>query len=339
MPGRPTNEPDNYFAIGKQSAKDTEATTFHFLKHLDGTGLERDDNIESVREGGDGPEVGLRYRTAVSLDGAANANARPELAARLLAYVLHSDTVTDAASGFGATEAQVHTAVPTHRGPSNPYYLTLEQAFADEIERVSNALVTTLTIEGEQGRPVKMSAEFLGGGTPYHRESPASSLTPTRESAQPYFFPNASVVLDGAANSKITKFKQTIRRGVDADIRTTSLHREDVVSLTFDTDLEFTLKYEDRTLYRKVHANGGTQVPLQAIDLATGAFKFYSEFGAGTTLRFFETNQPVFEYVGARVNKLDPDGKTMYIDVTAMGIKGATHQFFSRVQTASGGAF
>lgn len=336
MPGRPTNEPANYFAIGKQSAKDTEASTFHFLKHLDGTGLERDDAIESIREGGDGQEVGLRFRTAVSLDGAAVANARPELAARLFAYVLHSDSVSAPASDAGAGECQIHTAVPTHRGPSNPYYLTIEQHWGDETERVSNAQVTELSVEGEQGRPVKLTANFIGGGTPYH---PTGPQTPTRESAQPFFFPNASIVVDGSGTTKITKFKVGIRRGVDDAIRTTSLHREDVVPLNFDTDLEATFKYESNTLYRKVHALGGSQVPLDALGLATGSFKFTAEFGADPDQRLFEVALPAFQYTGARVNKLDPDGKTMYIDVSGMGIKGATHQIFTRVQTASGGAF
>ena len=77
-------------------------------------------------------------------------------------------------------------------------------------------------------------------------------------------------------------------------------------------------------------------VPLA---LATGSFKAYTDFGAGTQLRFFELNFPVFDYTGARVNKLDPDGKTVYIDVVAMGRKTATHQVFTRVQTASSAAF
>lgn len=299
--------------------------------------MEREDNIESEREGGDGQEVGLRYRTAVSLDGAAVANSRPELAARLLAYVLHSDSVA-VGGGAASGTAQVHTAVPTHHGASNPYYLTLEQLWADEIERVSDAQITGLTIEGEQGRPLKMTANFIGGGTPYSRDV-ASALTPARESGQPFFFPNGSYVIDGAGTAKLTKFKLGIQRNVDADIRTTSLHREDVVPLNFDTDLEGTLKFEDRTLYRKVHMKGGSQVPLNALDLATGSFKAYSEFGAGADLRFFEVGMPVFDWVGARVNKLEPDGKVMYIDFSAMGIRGATHQVFSRVQTASGGAF
>lgn len=332
MPGRATNDVDNYFAIGKQSAKDTEASSFYFLKHLDGTGLELDHQTQSEREGGDGQEVGLRYKTSITMDGDAVANARPEIAARLFAYALGADSVS---GGSGAATAmQIHTAVPTGLG-SAAAYLTVEQRWADEIDRVSNAQVTGLTVEGEAGRPIKLTANLIGGGTPYRRDI-ASTLTPVRESGQPFFFPGGSYTIDGAGNTKITKYKATIQRGVDADIRTTQLFREDVVALNFDTQLEFTLKYEDKTLRDKIDFGGGSMVP---ISLSTGAFQAYTDFGTGTNLRFLEINFPVYDYTGARVNKLDPDGKTVYIDVVAQGRKTATSQFYSRVQTASTGTF
>ncbi|MGH9380885.1 MAG: phage tail tube protein [Thermoanaerobaculia bacterium] len=334
MPGRPTNEADNYFAFGKQTAKDTEATTFYFVKHLDGTGIDFDTSVESEREGGDAQEVGLRYKSAIAMDGQAVANARPEVAARLFAYALGADAPT-APAGATVTHTNDHIAIPTALG-SAAAYLTVEQKYTDIIERVSNAQVTRLTVEGEAGRPIKLTSELIGGGTPYRRSAAASSLTPTRESGQPFFYPGGSYVIDGAGNTKITKFKAEVRRGVDADIRTTQLFREDVVALNFETDLEFTLKYEDNTLWDKIHYGAGTVVP---IDLATGSFKALSEFGTGTSSRELEVNFPVYDYTAVRVNRLDPDGKTVYLDVTAMGRKTATHQVFTRVQIASTAAF
>lgn len=334
MPGRPTNEPSNYFALGKQAAKDEEATTFFFFRHLDGTGLELDEQTEAVREGGDGQEVGFVHKTAISMDGDVVANARPERAARGAAWTLGADSVSTplaAASGV----AQIHISTPTSTLP----YLTAEQLFGDVIERVSNVQLTNMVVEGEAGRPLKVTHSMVAGGTPYRRNAAASALTPTRETGQPYFFPGGSYSIDGAGNSKITKFKSTVERGLDTDIRTISLFREDVVALNFDSSLEFTLKYEEKTFYDKVHYLAGTTISPNALGLATGAFQAYTEFGTGTGLRFFELNHPLIVYTGARVNKLDPDGKTMYLDVTAMGVRGATHQVFTRVQTASGGAF
>jgi hypothetical protein len=338
MPGRPTNEPGNYLALGKQSGKDTEATTFYFLRHLDGSGIQPTEDVESIREGGDGQEVGLRYKTAVSMDGDLVANARPEWAGRILTYALGADSSqtpgypTTVASGT----AQDHIITPTSSIP----YLTVEDLGADVAERVSNAQITGLAIEGEAGRPLKMTANLIGGGTPYRRNAAASALTPTRETSQPFFFPGASYVLDGAGNTKITKFAVNVARNLDTDIRTTQLFREDVVALNFDTDFAFTLKYEDSTFYDKMHYLAGTTISPDGLGLATGSLKIFFGFNlGGASERHLELNVPLLQYTAAQVNSLDPDGKTMYIDVAAMGLKGATHQVYARVQTASGGAF
>jgi hypothetical protein len=335
MPGgRATNEPSNYIAIGKQPARNEEATTFYFAKHLDGSGFEVDETTEGVREGGDGQEVGFVYKSAIAADGELVANSRPERSARGAAWTFGSDKVEPGA-GEASGAAQIHIAIPTSSQP----YLTIEQKWGDVIERVSNVFFTSMVVEGEAGRPLKITNSFIAGGTPYRRNGEASALTPTREVSQPHFFPGGSYVLNGAGNTKITKFKSTIQRNVDDAIRTTSLFREDVVALNFDTTLEFTLKYEEAALYDQIHYLSGTTISPNAMGLATGSFKAYSEFGAGTALRFFEINHTCIVFTGARVNKLDPDGKTMYIDVTAMGVKGATTQVFTRVQTASSGAF
>lgn len=333
MPGRPTNEPSNYFAVGKQAGKGEEASTFYFFKHLDGTGLELDEQTESVREGGNGQEVGFVYKNAISFDGDAVYNARPEAFARGAAYTLGVDSVS---GGSGAATAmQIHTAVPTSTTP----YLTVEQLWGDVIERGVDARYTSMVIEGEAGRPMKVTHSIITGGTPYRRNAAASALTPAREVSQPFFYPGGSYTLTNASTVKLTKFKAEVQRGLDTDIRTTSLFREDVVPLTLDTTLEGTLKYEDNKLYDQVHYLGGTTISPNALGLATGIFQAYSEFGSGTTLRFFEVNMPLVVLTGAKVNKLDPDGKTMYIDFTAMGVSNATYQFYTRTQTASTGAF
>jgi hypothetical protein len=321
-------------AFAKQSAKDTEGATFYFLKHLDGTAMDLDEQTSAVREGGDGQEVGFVHKTAVDMDGAMVANSRPEVAARLFAGALGADAVVPGLPSASASGlAQVHFGTPTSSIP----YFTVEQRYADVIERNSNVQFTELAIEGGAGQPLKLTNSFIGGGTPYNR-AVASTLTPARESGQPFFYPGASVVLDGAA-AKMTKFKSTVRRNLDTDIRTTQLFREDVVALNFDTDFEGTLKYEDATLYKKAHYLAGTVIDPNALGLATLGFSIYSAFGAAASLRFIEVNQPLIVITGARVNKLDPDGKTMYLDIAGMGVRGATHQLYTRVQTASGGAF
>ncbi len=316
MPGWATNNPTDYFALGKQTAKDVEATTFAFFKHGDGTALELEEDVVSEREGGDGQEVGLRYKSMIKEDGQLNGNARFELALYLLAGV-QGRTATSIDQGAIATGLQTQRLVPAATLP----YFTAEQRFSDEIERVSNVKVTSVDIEGEAGKTAKLSGQLGSGGTPYRRAI-ASTLTATRESGDPVFFPRGSYVLDGAGNTKITKFKLSAKRGVDDGIQTTELFREDVIELNADYDLDLTLKYEDATFYRKIKYNAGTMVPIA---LATGAFMAHMNgLGAGTLSRALTVNMPLIQYVGAKVNKLDPDGKTVYIDVSAMTIKGAT---------------
>ena len=335
MPAKVTNEPNNYLAFGKQTAKDTEATTFYFLKQLSGSGFQVDWNMQTEREGGDGQEVGLRYKDMIKADGAAVVNARQGVAGRLLAWTLGQDTVTSVAAG--ATSIQRHNAVPAASLP----YITVEQRYADTIERADNAAFTSLTIEGEAGKPFKMTANFMVGGTVYQRDV-ASTLTATREVNRPYFFPYGSYTFDGFASyaNKVTKFKIEVARQVDDTIQTTGLNKEDVAALNFDVTFDATIKYETRDFYQKVVYIGGSQVQP---DFATGSFRMDvltsgaaipANYNPGVATGYLMQVQcPLLQWVQARVNKLDPDGKTMYLDIAGHSIKGATHAIFSNVDT------
>jgi hypothetical protein len=331
MAGRATNELGNYFALGRQTAKDTEATTFFFLKHLDGTGWEIAQDVTAEREGGDGQEVGLRYKTMIKADGAAVVNARPQVAARFLTYTLGADaSVASTAAGTFAD----HTILPTTSIP----YITAEQKFGDLIERSTNNLFTGLVIEGEAGRPIKLTANMVNGGSVYARSAAASALTATRETTKPIFFPGGSYTLDAQASQfTITKFKIEAQRGVDDNIQTTGLNREDVVALNQDYNLDMTLKYEDKTIYEKVQfgAAGGTQISVPF--LATGSFNAFSLGEVGSySMRL---NMPLVEYIDVKVNKLDPDGKTVYLDVVAQSVRNATFPLFAVVRTGDQTAY
>lgn len=333
MPARATNDPQNYFAFGRQSAKGSESSAFVYTRHLDGTGGEVNEETEAIREGGDGQEIGLRYKTGISFDGNMNVNYRPEVGARALAFLLGAETVA-APTGQATVASGVaneHIAFP---GPTIPF-VTIDQFWADEVERALDAKFTSCDIEFEQGRPLKMSFGFVGGGSQYF---PASPGTPVREVNRPFMYPEASVVLEGAANTKVTKGKISIKRNVDDGIRTNALSREDVVETNFDVMVDLTLLRDNSGLYGRVHAgaSGGTQIPY---DLSTTAFSISADIGAGTTRRHVSIELPLLEMVGMRTNKLDPDGKTMYDDLALAGIRGATHQIIARTLVASAAAF
>lgn len=321
---RVTNEPANYLAVGRQAAKDTEATTFYFTKQLNGSGFQLAWNTTSEREGGDGQEIGLRYKDKIKGDGALNANARYGWTARAWAWLLGGETVASQGVG-GATAVQVHTAFLVGSAP----YLTIEQRFADEIERADNCILDTVTITGQAGKPFKVDAKFMVGGTIYQRDI-SSSITPAREFNRPFFYPYGSYVFDGFASyaGKVTKFKVEATRHLDDSIQTTGLNNEDIAPLNFDVSFDATVKYETRDFYQKVAYLAGSQVQP---DFATGSFQL-NAFTSGAAIPgpyspgvatgyLFQVNLPLLQYDSAKVNKLDPDGKTMYLDVVANSIK------------------
>lgn len=315
QPGFPTNDPSNYIALGKQSALDTDATTFHFFKHLDGSGWDVDEDVDRIREGGDGQNVGLSYRTIVRADGNIVALARSNTAGRLWAAVLGSDSIASA----GVPSLARHTAVPV----GSMQYFTLEQRAADTLERTLNCQITTLTCEGEAGKPWKYTAAFLNGGTVTFRDV-ASTLTPARQTDKPFFYPNGSYVFDGFASyaTDVTKWKVEVTRAVDDGIQTTGLNRADLVPLNFDVNVDATIKYTSKAFYQKVQFSSGSNVP---VSLATGSLQLnqYQNVLTASGLfgsSFHQINIPILEWLDAKVNRLDPDGKTMYLDVVGANI-------------------
>lgn len=322
--GRVTNDASNYFAIGIQSAKDVDATTFYFTKHLDGTGFDVAVDTSSERVGGSGREVGLRYRKKVTADGQYIAYAQPDFAGRVLAAALGQDTVTASAGGF-----YTHSIVS---GASLLPYQTVEQAWADETERTTNCLISDLKIEGQAGMPVKLTAQFVTGGTP-HTQS--TTLSPVREAALPLMMPGGSAAITatgnltagvGATSLQITKWSTEIKNALDDAIQTVALNREDVLYLTADYDIDGTLKYINNAFWNAVQYGGATQVPTGA--LTSGQFFFYTPGASGGALTLFA---PFVEFTSTKVNRLDPDGKTIFLDFVASTKNIGTQSFQATV--------
>jgi hypothetical protein len=321
---KPTNDPITYLAAGVQSAVNVDATSFYFFKHLDGSGHEPEADIQSEREGGDGQESGLRYIQKNVSDGAVNVNGRPGAMGRLWAWALGQASVAEITPSTALIKE--HTAFS---GASQPL-LTFEQRAPDDlIERTTNNIITNLEETWEAGNPLKLTAQYMSGGS-LGRRSTASALTPTRETTLPIQYPGASVSLTvndsagGAAATtiKITKGKITVKRGVDDSLQTTGLNRDDILGLTFDIDFEGTARYESLELYRNVYMGAGTTM---LTEVATGTFNLFSARGSFS----HRVNIPVMNITAAKVNRLDPDGKTTFVDFVGASIKNATNSIFA----------
>lgn len=314
--GRVTNDPTNYLAIGTQSAKDTDASNFYFLKQLDGSGFDVAVDYSSERVGGSGREIGLRYRTKVTADGQYVAYAQADFAGRVLAAALWQDTVVAGPSqGVGNAYYSTHSI---NSGASQPLYQTVEQGWADEVERTANCIISDLKIEGEAGKPVKFTVQFVSGGTPHTQ---GAALTPVREPAFPFMIPGGSAAITatgnltngvGATSLQLTKWSVDIKNAVDDSIQTVALNREDVLVLTEDFDVDGTFKYINNAFYNAVEYGGGSQIPTGFA--VSGAFNFSTTTPSSQSLSIA---CPYVEFTALKVNRLDPDGKTTYVDFTA----------------------
>ena len=341
-PGKPTNEPANYFAFGRQASINTEATVFYFTKHLSGTGFDVQTDFKAERIGGGGREVGLIYKTMVKADGSLVTYGWPDGVARMFTAALGTDNVSIlATTGTGATVVAKHVITPG--APTLPY-LTMEQNYADETERTFNCLVSELKVEGMQGQPVKFTMPFISGGT-VEAVAPRT-VSPARETGTPFMYPGASAALEVVAQeysegvgkpttSELTKFAFTIKNTLDESIQTLALTRTDAVWENVDFNLDGTIKYVDRKMWNAVNYFGGSNV---SISLATAQFTFFAVQSSSATYSM-GLRVPILVIGSSKVNRLDPDGKTMYMDFSGLTQAGPTSAVIAEITTGATAAY
>jgi hypothetical protein len=299
-------DPADYLAIGKQADFATEAAAFNYVRHLRG-GLEMEQESETVYEGGGGQDPTLVYKTKVKPDGNIECFARPLQWAYLAAYAMGSGVTPPSHADFGS-----HLYVPNATVP----YLTIEEAFgaAGHINRVAGAILSGFRVEGEAGQPWKLTVPFIGGGTVTRR---TSALSAAYESVDPGMFSNSAVLLNGATSLDITKFTYNFEKKVDDDLYTLNVYRRGVVQLNRRLGIDFTVIYQDPTLYRQA-LYGGTGATVLPADLATGAFQAHSNVNGSVRVG---VEVPFLRYKSVRLNRLIPDGETMLLDVSADAVK------------------
>lgn len=306
-----SNDPRNYLALARQSGKATEATTgFKFLKYLSG-GIQPSFETESIYEGGDGQDVGLVYKKNVSVGGEFDAFARPDTFAFLAAWVMGSGVTPPSTAGIAS-----HIYTPNATIP----HLTCEQAFGggNTIDRAVDTLLTGFKIEAEAGMPWKITVPLLGAGTYYHRNGSASALSPTLESGDPAMYQGGAYLITGATSLDVRSWTYDFQRSVDGDLYTNALNRRDVTPLTRGLTLGMQVIMQDENLYRTILYNGGTQVD---VPLASGSF--HAERGL-TASQLLAVDVPNLKWTDVQVNRLEPDGQTVVLDVSAQAVKQGT---------------
>jgi hypothetical protein len=321
-----SNDPRNYLAIARQQDFDTEGSSFSFLKFRGGTGFNVELDSEQVLEGGDGQDPGLIYRSKTRADGTLVGYARPAMWTYLSAWAMGSAAAVGTSAGVGTSVYVPNATVP---------FLTIEQAWGggNQIDRVRSAILTSFQVEGEAGQPWLVTADFVGGGTPYYRDGSASALTPTLESGDPAMYAGGAYLINGATSLDIRRFTYRFERNVDDDLYTTETFRRKVVPLTRSVSVDFQVIFQDSTLYKQVVYNGGSVVPQV---LATGSFHAERRL---TSSQLLAVDVPNLNYTAVNVNRLEPDGETVVLDVSAMGVRAGTsivqHRSVHNAVTAS----
>lgn len=310
--GYSSNDPRSYFALAKQTDANTEATTgFKFIKYLDPTEINYAQQSNSIFEGGDGETQGLHYRQNVKPDGQLTAYARPDMFTFLSAWALGSAAQVGTSANVGTSIYVPNATVP---------FLTTEQAWGggNQIDRVMSAILTGFQVEGAAQEPWKVTVPFIGGGTPYFRDGSASALSAVLETGDPAMYAGGAYLIDGATTLDITRWTYNFQRNVDDNLFTTDVFRRKVIPLSIQASLDFQVIWQDQAMYKNILYGGGTYLPA---NLATGAFHAERRLTASQLLAI---DIPFTRYTDVQINRLQPDGQTVVLDVSAMAVKGAT---------------
>lgn len=310
--GYSSNDPRNYFAMAKQSAAQSEASTgFKFVKFLGDTGFNLGINAQTIHEGGDGQDPGLVYKSETNPDGQINAYARPDMWTYLSAWAMGSAAAVGTSVGVGTSVYVPNATIP---------FLTVEQAWGGgrQIDRVSDALLTGFQVEGAAGQPWQLTVPFIGGGTPYYRDGAASALSATLESGDPAMYAGGAYLVNGATDLDVTRWSVNFSRQVDDNLRTVNTFRRKVIALTRGVEVTAQVIWQDQAYYKQIEYGGGSVVPHQ---LATGAFHAERQLVSSQLLGI---DVPNLRFTDVSVNRLVPDGQTVVLDITAQGVKAGT---------------
>jgi hypothetical protein len=308
-----SNDPKDYFALARQSAQRTEATTgFKFLKYLTG-GLNVQQDSNTIFEGGDGQDPGLVYKTRHTVDGNADVYCRPDTFAYLSAWAMGSG-VTPASTGNVAS----HIYVPNSTVP----FLTAEQCWGGgaQCDRAIDTIITSYNLAGSKEEPWRLSVGMMSGGSAYGRNGTASALSASLESGDPAMYAGGAYVIDGATSLDVLSWNFEMNRDVDGDLFTNAVTRRDIVPLKRNYSFSAQVIVQDPALWQKVYytASGGT---MPQVSLASMAFHAERTL---TASQLIAIDIPNLKYLNAQVNGLEPDGQTLIYDIAAQPVKSGT---------------
>lgn len=320
--------PDAYVALAMQSALGTLNTTpakFRFVKYAAGNQFNFDEQVQYLREGGDGLDYGSAYKQRQVMRGQIEMNFRPEAGGQALALALGAATWNGASSPAQHKFHGRHASFP---------WSTIQAAHpgTDLITLMRDVRFTGFTLRGRSGQPITLSLPYL---SVFAGASSAIALVPSYPNEDDYFVYHfsPSVIFGGAADSTIEEWEISAAYGVD-ELQAQSVQLDEAPVMNRDLNLRVVRRYENSTLWKTIYYNGGVQ-PTTGVP--TTAFSaFYAIPGSPT--RTFKIEAPLVIPNGNALTELNPDGQTVRETITGKlmaNASGALHVTLEAVHASA----
>lgn len=296
-PYSPSDE-RNYFGFGFQSVKGTAVAPTKFAAYVDEIQFAHGQQVQAVREGGDGPYVARTVKNAyLPADRFAMA-IRPDIAAAAFAALLGKDTVT------GASDPYTHTITPD----PDMDWLTVERNIGDDVtERHVDSVISSIELDvrkRDQGPEPRLTCDALA-------ISPAFETSPTSDSYEnfsPFARSEAAWTINSASNSNVESCRVTAAWTYDDRILSDPVTRQTLVKLRLDIDIELVLimaSATEESFYRAVHY--GTTSGTVASETVYGG-NLAVLFDRAADDRSFKLDLPAVDWVNAELTEPSPAG-------------------------------
>lgn len=239
---------DPYIGFAMQSSKGTiPASSTAFVKYLEET-FQPEQELSYLREGGDDELVATVVKNLHRERWGFKVNARPNIVAYLFAYFLGEDTKS------GGADPYTHVLT---RSAGNRSWLTLRRKLdTNVVQKITDAKIEKLTVEGEAGQPVSLTVE--GSGLTAAIEG--SEESPTYESDEIFMFydGNGAFSVEGSVNQRIKKFTIEFIINSQDGLQTDDILLEDLPDLSIDVNITLEFYPEDTGFWKKALYNNQT---------------------------------------------------------------------------------
>lgn len=293
-----------WLGVGRQAAKDTAAAT-PIAKHpLTGGTISPKRPIERLEETDASRDQGIAYVQSYGAEGS------PEFYARDDSSVIHLLGVLGALNTSGSTN-YTHTITPANALPYMTFWRDIGAGVLKEAAK--NCLYNSLTIKGEAGGPLTITADIQGTLVTQIATHPVA-MPANPEADAPFYYSQGAITLGGGTSRQLKSFELTINNNLTQQL-TDDLEPLDIVPGKREVSLSFDYIFENLAEYNKFHYGGASpSLPApQAADLYETAAVLTFTQGANNEISLSVPHLIYEEF------PIEPDAGGAPIEVSARG--------------------